>query len=122
MKIKWGVRPDTGMIVIENEDAAIVFVALSADAAVPGAKVAILDVFGHGSLWIRRSRDRFPVPGTILPMSGHDDPFLSQGMPALFPLISGAHRASSVSSSQRVAFWSGIVKAPRSKVNSDFIR
>ena len=81
-------KTDARMIVIKDENAGIVFVTLSADSAVAWAQVTIFDVFRQGRFPLRGSLDCLALPGTILPMGGNNDPFLSQGMPAFFPLVS----------------------------------
>src|SRR6478672_1581482 len=79
------VRPDTGMVVIENKQAFVILIANAARANVAGTEVAIFDVVRKLRLIGSGTFDRFTTPRSILTMSGDDDPFLAQRMPTLLP-------------------------------------
>ena len=65
------------MIVIEDKNAAIVFVARAARARITRAQVTVFDIFWNGGLNRRRAADRLPLPWPVLAVRRDDDPFLS---------------------------------------------
>src|SRR5215510_10987675 len=70
------------MIVIEDERACVIVVALAADASGAGAEVTIGQVIGQRRIL---AINRLAVPGPVLSVRGDNNPFLTQGMPSFFP-------------------------------------
>src|SRR5688572_24209487 len=70
------------MVVVENVHRLIIGIPRATDARVAWTEGASLDVIGQ-----RRCREERTLaqPGPVLPMRGHDDPFLAERMPPLFP-------------------------------------
>src|SRR6185436_15580117 len=79
-------QPHAGMIVVKNEDPAVLRVDGATHARVTGTEIAIVNV------WWSRSASllhRLTTPGTILPVGGDNHPFFPEGMPSLFPCHGG---------------------------------
>jgi hypothetical protein len=70
------------MIIVENECAGVWRIALTADAPVAGAEVTVRQI-----LWQfrRLMLNGFPVPGPVLTVCCHDNPFFAQWVPSFFP-------------------------------------
>jgi hypothetical protein len=62
------------MIVVKNKSAGVVVVTRAAHAEVTGTEVAVGHVFRQ---WLFLVFDRLTAPGTILPVSGYDDPLFA---------------------------------------------
>src|SRR5205085_11961209 len=76
------VRADARVIVVEDEDAFVIRVALAAHAQVVGTEVAVGDVSGRSRLV---ARDRLAAPRPVLPVRRDDHPLLAQRMPTFLP-------------------------------------
>ena len=83
LKISWSIRPDAGMIVVEDEDTIVVVVPDAADARVTRTQVAVLYICLRVAR--RLFTDNIAVPWPVLTMRRNDDPFLAQRMPSFFP-------------------------------------
>src|SRR5208337_1430285 len=74
--------PDTGHIVVEDEDACVIGIPCPADPRVAGTERTVRHVIRN---FPGRALHRLADPWAIVPVGRHDDPFLTQRMPALFP-------------------------------------
>src|SRR5688572_33249560 len=90
MKIRGSILGNARMIVVENVNAPVGLVSVSANSIVPRAEVTIRDIFGDGAA-CGLSGHGFPAPGSILPVGGDNHPLFPQWMPALLPFRSAVH-------------------------------
>src|SRR5262249_39219870 len=76
------VETNARMVVIEDERARVIVIALAADARIAGTEVAIGQIVRQRRFFML---DCFAAPRAVLSVRGDNDPFLAQGMPSFFP-------------------------------------